>query len=255
MYLVAQSARLIPGATITIDGPEAQHAVKVARLRIGERVKVTNGHGTIATVEATDVASHQAVATVIDTEHHAALSPPVWLVQALAKGGRDEQAVEQAIELGVSRIIPWQAERSVSVWRDEGKKEKGRERWARIVTEAAKQSLQPYLATVDALFSTDDVCTLPGESSLIALDPDSSQQLSDLVVTLPADRPIALVVGPEGGISEAEMEHLVGAGAMTARLGPTVLRTSTAGPVAVALTMASRGMWSRPANPHPHFVD
>ena len=255
MYLVSQTARLIPGATITIDGAEAEHAVKVARLRVGERVKVSNGHGTVATVEATEVSPHQAVATVIDTQHHAAPSPPVWLVQALAKGGRDEQAIEQAIELGVARIIPWQAERSVSVWRGKEKQQKGRERWARIVTEAAKQSLQPYLALVEPLSSTDDVCALTNQASVVVLDPDSPQQLGDLVVSLPGNLPIALVVGPEGGISEGETQRLLSAGALTGRLGPTVLRTSTAGPVAAAVTMSSRGMWVSPGNPHPHFVD
>jgi len=128
------------------------------------------------------------------------------------------------------------------VWRD-GKEEKGHARWARIVQEASKQSLQPWWAAVEPLHHTADVSALAPTASLVVLDPDSADPLTEVVKSLPADRPIALIVGPEGGVSEEERDLFVSAGAVTGRLGPTVLRTSTAGPVAIALTMSTRGMW------------
>lgn len=242
MYGVDGAQRLIPGATIQLTADEARHAATVARLRVGERVKVSQGRGTVALVEAIDVSPTNVSAVVIDVTHHTRLSPELWLVQALAKGGRDEQALEQAVELGVSRVIPWQASRSVSVWRGD-KVEKGQARWARIAHEAAKQSLQPWWPEVLILHSTKELIALCSEASVVVLDPDAPLPLSAVVELLPGDKPIAVVVGPEGGLSEDERDQMVAAGAALGRLGPTVLRTSTAGPVALAVTLAGRGMW------------
>jgi len=242
MYSVDSAERLIPGATIHLTADEARHAATVARLRVGERVKVSNGRGTTALVEASDVAPSQVSAVVVDVAHHQKLSPELWLIQALAKGGRDEQALEQAVELGVSRVIPWQAGRSVSVWRGD-KINKGHARWAKIAHEAAKQSLQPWWPEVLPLHSTADLVALCSDVSVVVLDPDAPLPLAAVVEVMPADRPIALVVGPEGGIADEERNQLVGNGAVVGRLGPTVLRTSTAGPVALALTLSGRGMW------------
>ncbi len=245
MYGVEASQRLIPGATIALSADEARHAATVARLRVGERVKVSNGRGTIALVEAIDVSPTEVSAVVVDVTHHQKLSPELWLVQALAKGGRDEQALEQAVELGVSRVIPWQAGRSVSVWRGD-KVDKGQTRWARIAHEAAKQSLQPWWPEVSPLHSTGELVGLFPEISVVVLDPDAPLPLTAVVELLPEDKPIVLVVGPEGGISDDERHQMMSAGAVLARLGPTVLRTSTAGPVALAVTLASRGLWDSP---------
>lgn len=245
MYGVDGAQRIIPGATIHLTADEARHAATVARLRVGERVKVSHGRGTIALVEAIEVSPTDVQAVVIEVTHHQKLSPELWLVQALAKGGRDEQALEQAVELGVSRVIPWQAARSVSVWRGD-KVDKGQARWARIAHEAAKQSLQPWWPEVAPLHSTTELAGLCSEASVVVLDPDATLPLTAVVELLSANKPIALLVGPEGGISDDERDHLVAAGAVVGRLGPTVLRTSTAGPVALALTLATRGMWDSP---------
>jgi 16S rRNA (uracil1498-N3)-methyltransferase len=246
MYGVDGFQRLIPGATISLTAEEARHAATVARLRVGERVKVSNGRGTVALVEASDVSPTEVLAVVVDVTHHQKLSPELWLVQALAKGGRDEHALEQAVELGVSRVIPWQAARSVSVWRGD-KVDKGQARWAKIAHEAAKQSRQPWWPEVSSLAVTKDLVSLSSEASVVVLDPDAPLPLTAVVELLPDDKPIALVVGPEGGISAEERDQMMAAGAVAVRLGPTVLRTSTAGPVALALTLAARGLWDSTA--------
>jgi 16S rRNA (uracil1498-N3)-methyltransferase len=248
MYRVDAAARLLTGSTVHLRDDDARHAAQVARLRVGERVKVSDGRGTIATVEAIEVSATAVAAVVLATVSYPEPSPPLWLVQALAKGGRDEQAIEAAVELGVSRVIPWQAGRSVSVWRGD-KATSGQARWQRIVGEATKQSMQPWWATVSPLHTTSDLASLCHTASVVVLDPEAPQLLTQVVTAMPADRPIVLVVGPEGGIGDEERDTLVAAGAVTGRLGPTVLRTSTAGPVAIALTMSVRGMWGRGDSP------
>ena len=162
-------------------------------------------------------------------------------MQALAKGDRDELAVHAATELGVDRIVPWQSERSVSRWSGP-KAEKGRERWASIVREAVKQSLRAWIPEVAPLAGRREVEGLTATHAVILLEPTGSVPFAD-AVRAAGDRPLAIVVGPEGGISDAELAALTAGGAVAARLGPTVLRTSTAGPAALAALGVLTGRW------------
>src|SRR5690606_26673554 len=132
-----------------------------------------------------------------------------------------------ATELGVDEIVPWQAARSVSRW--EGPKlTKGRQRWATIVREAAKQAHRAWIPGVSAPVTTNQLAQRAAASTLLILEPTASRALSQLHPA--ADRDVVLVVGPEGGIAPEELEKLVDAGGTPVRLGDTVLRTSTAGP-------------------------
>ena len=174
---------------------------------------------------------------VDEVRHDPEPEPSLWLAQGLAKGDRDELAIQAATELGAAGMIPWAAERSVSRW-DGAKAAKGRERWASIVREASKQAIRSRIPDVAALASTADLTALPGV--VLVLDP-----LGELALTEAAldDERITLVVGPEGGIAPREFEALVAAGARRVRLGPEVLRTSTAGPAALAVLNARLGRW------------
>jgi 16S rRNA (uracil1498-N3)-methyltransferase len=170
---------------------------------------------------------------------HAAPVPRIVLVQALAKGDRDELAVQAATELGVDRIVPWSAARSVSRW-EGAKAEKGRARWAAIVREAVKQSIRAWVPAVEAVASTGQLpARFEGERMLL-LEPTAPTPLSGI---RPDGRDLVLVVGPEGGIDPKELERLEAAGAERVRLGSSVLRTSTAGPAAIAVLSASIGRW------------
>jgi 16S rRNA (uracil1498-N3)-methyltransferase len=168
---------------------------------------------------------------------HPAPAPELWLAQALAKGDRDELAVQAATELGVSGVIPWAAERSISRW-EGAKAAKGRDRWAAIVREATKQSIRPRVPVVEPIVTTAALARLPGR--ILVLEPDATVRLTE--VDLDAER-ITLVVGPEGGIAPRELEALAAAGATLVRLGAEVLRTSTAGPAALAVLNARLGRW------------
>lgn len=128
------------GETIRLDGDEARHAATVRRTRVGERIDIVNGKGLRATITVTDVAKSSLVGTVEHVANDPAHNPQITLVQALAKGGRDEQAVETATEYGADAFIPWQAERSIVSWSDPAKARKGVGRWEATAQSAAKQS-------------------------------------------------------------------------------------------------------------------
>lgn len=225
-----------PETRIRFGGDEARHAATVARVRPGERIAVGNGAGVVAWGTVTAVGAEVEV-DVDEVHRDDAPVPELWLAQALAKGDRDELAVQAATELGVAGVIPWAAERSVSRW--EGVKvARGRARWASIVREATKQSIRSRVPVVAELATTRDLAREPGR--LLVLEPTAAVPLSE--VGLDADR-IVLVVGPEGGIAQRELELLADAGATPVRLGAEVLRTSTAGPAGLAALNIRLGRW------------
>ncbi|KQM83694.1 16S rRNA (uracil(1498)-N(3))-methyltransferase [Agromyces sp. Leaf222] len=228
-----------PGDLVRLTGDEARHAVTVSRVRVGEQLSVGNGRGELATATVVEAAPRELVLEVGEVTSTPAPSPRIVLVQALAKGDRDELAVQAATELGVDAIVPWSASRSVSRW--EGPKaEKGRARWATIVREATKQSIRPWMPEVAPLTATAALPALLEGVRVLLLEPTAATPLTDL---RDDGRDLALVVGPEGGIAPAEIERLVAAGAEAVRLGDSVLRTSTAGPAAIAVLNARLGRW------------
>lgn len=241
-FLLDGPLEAAPGDAVTLAGAEAHHASTVRRVRVGEEVTVGDGHGAWLTGTVESVAPREVVVRIAERTDAAASSPRVVLVQALAKGDRDELAVQAATELGVDEIVPWQAARSVSRW-DAAKAAKGRARWATIVREAAKQAHRAWLPEVAELTSTAQLAERAAASHVLVLEPTAGERLSALTID-PADaRDIVLVVGPEGGIAAEELDALSAAGARLVRLGETVLRTSTAGPAALAVVSTALGRW------------
>jgi 16S rRNA (uracil1498-N3)-methyltransferase len=147
--------------------------------------------------------------------------------------------VQAATELGVDAVVPWSAARSVSRW-EGAKVAKGRDRWASIVREAAKQSIRAWTPEVGELATTRQVAALAADAQVLVLEPGAEERLTDVE---PDGRDLVLVVGPEGGIAPHELDALREAGARLVRLGSTVLRTSTAGPAALAVLNAALGRW------------
>jgi 16S rRNA (uracil1498-N3)-methyltransferase len=239
LYLSDELGEPSVGDVAVVTGPDARHAVTVSRLAVGERVTVGNGLGTIAGGVVRSVAPSEFRFEVDAVERTGRRSPAVWLAQALAKGDRDELAIQAATELGVDGVIPWSATRSISRW-EGAKVAKGHERWAAIVREATKQSARAWLPEVGPLTTTKQLAALADTTHVVVLDPLGESSLS--AVDFDA-RDIVLVVGPEGGIAPAELELMYGAGATGARLGDGILRTSTAGPAAIAVLSAKLGRW------------
>lgn len=239
-FIVDEAAAALPGGAVELTGAEAHHAASVRRVRVGEEITLTDGRGAWVTGEVEQAAPQSVLVRVTARDEVPAPSPRLVLAQALAKGDRDEMAVQAATELGVDEVVPWQAGRSVSRW--DGKKlVKGRERWASIVREAAKQAHRAWLPAVAEPATTGQLALRASSSAMILLNPWAEAPLTGVDVSDVGE--VVLVVGPEGGISPEEIERLEAAGAVSARLGDTVLRTSTAGPAALAVLNARWGRW------------
>ncbi len=203
-----------------MDEKEMTHAKNSLRIRFGEQIRITDGEGRMGIAEFGDELK---VIKIWEVER---VKPFIHVIQALAKGDRDELAVQTATELGASRFTPWQAERSIVRWNPQ-KATKGVARWKSIATEATKQSHQAWLPEVTDLAVDTD---FPFTGQLIVLDPDAQAPLTELNF----EQQLTLVIGPEGGISESELEKLKSRGALVASLGNSVFRTSTAAPAAIA---------------------
>jgi 16S rRNA (uracil1498-N3)-methyltransferase len=246
LFLVPGLAGVAAGSALRLDGDEGRHAAAVRRIRAGERIDVADGAGTVAGCLVTAASKADLDLRVESVSRTPEPVPRLGLVQALAKGGRDEQAVETATEVGVDVIVPWQAARSVVRWQGE-RGEKARRRWESTAREAAKQSRRARVPQVADLLDTAGVARLAAGARVVVLHEDASTPLPDLLRDpsgLATAGDLYLVVGPEGGIGDDELAVLTGAGALAARLGPEVLRASTAGPVALAVLAAGLGRWN-----------
>jgi 16S rRNA (uracil1498-N3)-methyltransferase len=229
------------GSKIRIAGAEAKHAMSVRRLQVGEAIAVSDGQGNKARGKVSQLSKdflELEVESLVKIERP---TPKLVLVQALAKGDRDEMAVQACTELGIQTVIPWQSERSVSIWKPE-KQDKHRVRWQTIATEAAKQSLRPFIPEVEQVLGTRELAERLKQFDLtLVLDPTSTTALTGISVA--GHQSIAIVVGPEGGISPEELEVFRSAGLSLVGLGSGILRTSTAGVAVVSYLQATLGNW------------
>lgn len=227
---------------VVLDGAEGRHAARVRRIRPGERVLLSDGAGALATCDVTDAERDTLTCAVVERRTVPPPEPRLVVVQALAKGDRAEQAVETMTEAGVDEVVPWQAERCVVRWRDD-RAERSVQRWRATAAEAAKQSRRAWTPVVPEVMSTSAVLERLAAASLAAvLDADRGEPVS--AVDVPATGDVVLVVGPEGGVSPAETDAFSGAGVRFLRLGPTVLRSATAGTVAAAALLSRTGRWA-----------
>lgn len=222
------------GANAVLDGTEGRHAAAVRRLQPGEELVLADGRGTAATCVVETVQGKESLGLrVVRTWTEPQPQPRIILAQALVKGDRGELAVELATETGVDIIVPWRAGRSIVKWEDGPRGAKALARWRSTAREAAKQSRRTWVPEVREPASTRQLVELVRKSAVsLILDAAAGTALRD--VELPTEGDLLLVTGPEGGISESESETLRAAGAQVARLGPTVLRASTAAAAAIA---------------------
>ena len=228
-----------PGDRLVLDGAEGRHAATVRRIAPGERVLLADGAGLRATCDVVGAARAELELLVAELAVEDEPQPRFVLVQALAKGDRDDQAVEAATEFGVDEVVPWQAARCIVQWRGE-RGDKARRKWESAVTAAAKQSRRSRVPVVAELATTKGLAVRVGSAAAAyVLHEDAAQSLAAQQV--PDSGEVLVVVGPEGGITPEEVAVLEASGAVTVRLGPTVLRSSSAGPAALAvLSAASR---------------
>jgi 16S rRNA (uracil1498-N3)-methyltransferase len=227
---------------IVLSGAEGRHGATVRRLAPGERADVTDGAGTVAECVVAGRRAGQLELTVLARRADPPPSPRVVVVQAIPKGDRGELAVEIMTEVGVDVIVPWAAEHCVAQWRgDRGEKALGR--WRVTATQAAKQARRARFPEVAPQATTKAAAALVSAASLaVILEPSAPAPLHGLAVGI-SEGDVVLVIGPEGGISPAEASLLAAAGAVSARLAPSILRASSAGAVAAAIVLTDTGRW------------
>lgn len=251
---------VVAGDRLVLRGPEAHHAARVLRLTPGEPIRCADGagHGVAAVIEdiggpsefgggsrGLDSAVVVRVTRVLQAER---TGPDLVLVQALAKAGRDEQAIEAATEIGVDAVLAWAAQRCVVRWRPQ-RAARSLDKWRNVVQAAAKQSRRLTVPAVAGPLSTADLAQRVTQAvndggAAYLLHPQADEPLAEQ--QLPDGGQVLVIVGPEGGITPQERDTLTAAGATTVRLGPTVLRSSTAGPAALAVLSAAGRWHARP---------
>ncbi|MCY0934341.1 16S rRNA (uracil(1498)-N(3))-methyltransferase [Streptomyces sp. H34-S4] len=234
------------GPEFVLDGSEGRHAVSVKRLGPGEALVLTDGRGGWAEAVVTAAeGKDRLLVSVTGAFEEAEPAVRITVVQALPKGDRGEVAVETMTETGVDAIVPWQASRCITQWRgDRGAKSLAK--WRATARESGKQSRRVRFPEVAEALSTKQVAALLAEADLAVVLHEDRDAPSGALATaeLPAEGSIVLVVGPEGGVSPDELAAFAEAGAHPYRLGPSVLRTSTAGTAAAAVLLARTGRWS-----------
>ena len=241
-----------PGTTFVLTGAEARHAVTVKRLAVGEAVDLADGAGTRITGTVTAVAPQELTVECVEVVVEARPDIRLVLVQALAKGDRDELAAETATELGIDAVVPWQAERSIVRWKPE-RAAKAHAKWQSVVTAAAKQARRAWIPEVRGAVDGGGLQAAVAAADLaVILHEDAVRPLRQVLETWQGQsqghdggepHEVLLIVGPEGGISPREVTRLCDAGAVTALLGHHVLRSSTAGPAATVLASDVLGRW------------
>ena len=233
-------AGAVVGSELILDGPEGRHGATVRRIGVGEQVLLTDGAGVRAdaVVEGVGVGELRLRLGAVTTDPRP--DPRLVLVQALAKGDRDEQAIEAATELGVDEVVPWQAARSIVIWRGE-RAARSRRKWEAVVLAATKQSRRTRVPSVGEPADQGAVVARIRSAALaLVLHEEAQQPLAGL--DLPPSGDVLVIVGPEGGVAPQELSAFLAAGAVAVRLGTHVLRSSSAGPAALAVLSAA-GRW------------
>lgn len=240
----------LTGEEVTISGGDFKHITRVLRLGPGDRIIGVLPPGREYTVEITLV-GHDRLFGRVTGQARRLIEPPleVTLAQALVKGDKLDYIIQKATELGVSRFVPLQTERSI-VRLDEGKAEERRLRWQKIAQEAAEQSGRTTMPLVKGLSTLTDLILETGSYDLAFLlwEGENRRGIKSLLRSARNPQRVLLVIGPEGGFSPKEVAQARGGGLTPVSLGPRILRTETAGPVAAALLLYELGDLGGPEN-------
>lgn len=226
------------GSTQTLDKDEAHHAIKVLRLKLGEVIKISDGVKKWVSGPIIEISKKELTISVSEKGEFEEKFPELVLVQAVTKSDRNKEMLELVVEAGVDRIIPWQAERSISKWQSDSA-----QKWEISIKEACKQARQIRLPKLMPMLTTAGVVELlSNDAQVIVFHESAAEKFAQLQLT-DSLKSIFLVIGPEGGISPSELSIFENGGGKIYRLGETVLRSVHAGFAAISAVQTKLGRW------------
>ncbi|MCA1839530.1 MAG: 16S rRNA (uracil(1498)-N(3))-methyltransferase [Actinomycetota bacterium] len=237
-----------PGTTtqasrqVVIDKEQSRHLALVRRARVGDRIQICDGEGTVAIASLESVGKMQVSAKIESSVSIAYPRPAITILQGLAKGAKVDLVVQKLTELGVDRIVIFESQRSIPAW-DQGKAERALERWRSISFEAAKQSRRAWLPKVEGPLTFEEAALLADShaATIVAHGASATSARKELSKMNHGLSDICVVIGPEGGLSLEEVSALEKGSAVIAGFGPNTMRTETAAIVIAALVMYELG--------------
>ena len=238
LFFVADLPRKV-GSSYEFDSDDAQHAIRVLRMSAGEVFMLSDGQGKWSKVKIFAVKKKSLEVEVIETGIQDPLEMSFTVVQALPKGDRLKECIEMLAEGGVDTIIPWSAQRSI------GKAEKGIEKLQVTAREASKQSRRLFIPEVTDVANTSKVVELIAQYDLVLVFHESATNKVSEIVTRKyyESQNVMIIIGPEGGITNEELELFKSAGAKVALMGRPILRSAHAGLAAMSAVNALIKVW------------
>ncbi|MBD2857378.1 16S rRNA (uracil(1498)-N(3))-methyltransferase [Spongiibacter sp. KMU-158] len=227
------SQSLATGTSLELEERAAHYLIQVLRMKAGRQLILFNGDGFDYPAEITEVGRRQLICTLSDTAEKIRSESPlhIELGIAISKGDRMDLVVQKATELGVASITPLFSER-VDVKLPEERREKKWQHWQQIMISACEQSGRARLPDLNPITELDNWITEDKNALNLVLCP---ARLNETGLSHQQDQNIRLLIGPEGGLSDAEIEQALTQGFHTLQLGPRVLRTETAPLAAISI--------------------
>ncbi|MBT3144619.1 16S rRNA (uracil(1498)-N(3))-methyltransferase [Neptunomonas phycophila] len=222
-----ESTDIRQGEAFSLSDEVTQHVARVLRMKAGQQITLFNGDGAEHLCELTHVEKRHAEAIVIDTHHVSRSSPlAIHIGQSVSRGERMDYAVQKATETGMTSMTPLITERCEVKLNNE-RQDKRIRHWQQVAVSACEQSLRNELPTINAIQTLDDWLANVEADLKLVLHHHTEQPLGNY----PRPDSVALLIGPEGGLTEDEVSAALAAGFKPVAIGPRVMRTETA-PVA-----------------------
>jgi 16S rRNA (uracil1498-N3)-methyltransferase len=224
------------GSSYEFDSEDAHHAIKVLRIAAGEIFNLSDGKGAWSRVSVTNVNKKSMTVKVLESGFEEALNENFTIVQAIPKGDRIKDSIELSTEGGADRIVMWKAARSI------GRADEKIEKLQQTAREASKQSRRLRIPEVSGVITTDSVVDEIAKADLaIVLHESATMQLSQVVQ--PGVKKVTIIIGPEGGLTDEEVETFAAAGAKVVLLGRPILRSAHAGLAALGAVNTALSVW------------
>jgi len=224
------------GATYEFKNEDANHATRVLRMQSGDFFNLSDGNGAWSHVEVVEVHKKHLTLNVLETGFQEPLETTFTVIQAIPKGDRVKEAIELCTEGGADRIVMWKASRSI------GKSDDKIEKLQNTAREASKQSRRFRIPAVIGVATTANIIDEIAKVDLaIVFHESATLKLSQVVA--PGFKRVAIIIGPEGGLTEDEIDTFASAGAKVALMGRPILRSAHAGLAALSAVNTALSVW------------